>query len=257
MTEEYINENELSDYEKVLIAMQSLASKSILPEGKEWNSITTNKCLLMILKRFGSSEDFISLSDDDEYNRLSKYILISDMLNVFSVDDILITLYYTFSIDKYKEITKDIPDNLLQSRYEEIVRKLNFLILEMMKKFNLHQSIRSMIPEQNVITGQDHARILWANKLTKMSTICRYAYMYDEEFTDYLVDYIQMSSKNIEDSEKRKDYLYNTYIIFDERKYLPHSKYFLKKNKELIRQMCKMSVSRTYSLESIYSKKGW
>lgn len=239
----------MNNYHKILIAMQEISSPSIRVGKNGWDSMNTNQCILKILKRFGIAEDISFIVSDEEYEKLSKLLLVEDFLNIFSLNDVMIMLYYTFNLEKYQEITKGIESNLIQSRYEEIVRKLCLLIVETMKKFSLPSGIKKLIPEQTRITDQDHARILWANGLVKMPTLCRYAYMYSEEFTEYLIDYIYASSVNIADDNKRKDYLYNIYVLLDERRYMKHSDYFYNKNAEIVRQISKLSISRTYWIE--------
>lgn len=259
-----------NEYLNVLIAMQKLASHlavetSIDEVHPVWTSKTTNLVIKTILEKLGLDDNLYHISDDPKIlNKIANMMLIEDILySGITVQDMYIVLYYTFDRDKYAELTADMPDEVVMTKFESITNKLNSIIMKFISKYTIDQSIIRSLPKKIAIKSEEEARILWNNKVVGHETLCQYGHLYSEEFTDYIIDDMIKQAKYMLDPEKAKDgqaidtnrvkdYLLNILTLLSDRYGKDHSEYFKAKHSNVIERLTKIQISRAYSLAGYY-----
>ena len=256
-----------SDYEDVLMVMKSIAHKFVNSESfaikasknaeqsttpKVWNSKVTSEVIKVILNRWGVDEDMYNITGEANITaKASRLILIEDLLEEFSVNDIMILLYYTFDLASYNEMMEGIIPEAIEAKYDELSKKLNVFVMGIISKFNIDDDILKILPDMSTykFTTQDQIRILWYNRVIGMEVICKYGNLYSEEFTDYIIDHIVCKSENMDNENRKKDYLLNIYNLMNARYWMFHSEMFKEKHQNIFNQVAKIQISRTNSLK--------
>lgn len=238
-----------ADYEEVLSIMKEISSTKIVVE--EWTSKTTNEVIKMILYRWGVNETLYNITNDNTVvTKASRLILINDLLEVFTVNEIMILMYYTFNLEEYNRMMENVVPEAVEQKYVDLSTRLNVFIMGVISKFNIDKSILNILPDMSIykFSSESQIRILWYNRLIGIEVICKYGNLYSEEFTDYVIDHIICKSKTIGVENKRKDYLLNIYTLMNSRFWIHHSEMFKQKHKDIFEQVAKIQVSRTYGL---------
>lgn len=244
--------NKQKEYEKVMAIMKAIAN--IHPD--RWTSKTTNEVIKLVLLRWGVKETIEEMTGDNSIvDKSSRLILIEDLLESFSLNEIMIFLYYTFNIEEYNKLMEGVDPDIVEQKYCELSQRLNVFMISTISKFDIDDDILKILPPMSNIEfkSQDQIRILWFNKLIGIETIVKHGYLYSEEFTDYIIDYIICKSEKIEDENHRNDLLLNIYKLMSERYFIKHSDMFKEKHRDTINKVSQINISRTYGLKNKFN----
>ena len=240
-----------ADYEEVLSLMKYLAPDTF--DKDNWNSKTTNEIINKVLLEWGVNETLFSITNDNAIAaKAARLILINDLLDKFTVNEIIILLYYTFDMEGYNKLMAGIIPEAKEEKYYELSQRLNTFMMEVISKFNIDESILKILPDMSTyrFSSENQIRILWYNRLIGIEVICKYGNLYSEEFTDYVIDHIICKASNIDNENRKKDYLLNIYTLMNARYWLYHSDMFKEKHKEHFNTVTKIQVNRTYGLSN-------
>lgn len=249
------------EYEDTIILLKSIAIKTGNFNPKyTWNSSNTNRCINKILDTFAIDEgikrvfDSLTSHSENATTKLSKCILISDLLLYFTKADMLVMIYYAFDKEEYYQLVKsqNCSDEDIENKYVYICDMLNQFLINFISRFQVDTEILSMLGNTSKFRCKNEiaVRILWYNGRISLDKITEDAGSYSEEFTDYIMDHICIISRNLEGEEKR-NMIYKIYHIMDTRRNLPVSDMFIEKHTETIKQACTVVESRIQQLRNL------
>ncbi len=255
-----------SEYEDVMVLLKSIAVKTGNFNSKYiWNSSNTNECIERILDTFAIDDTVkntfknITPSNENLTTKLSKCILITDLLKYFSKYDLYIMIYYAFDKEAYYEIMKkqNCDDEQMEDKYSHICETLNEFIIGFISKFQVDYEILKMLGNTSKFRcdNEDAVRILWYNGRISLDKIIGGARSYSEEFTDYIIDHINIISYKLEDGDRKDNIIANIYTIMESRIGLPVSQMFINKHSETIKRACDVIDKRIAILRNLDTAK--
>lgn len=252
-----------AEYEDVMILLKSIAVKTGNFNSKyTWNSSNTNECIERILDTFaiddGVKNVFRSITPSNENltTKLSKCILISDLLKYFSKYDLFIMIYYAFDKEAYYNLMKsqNCTDEQMEEKYSSICERLNKFIIAFISKFQVDYEILRMLGNTSKFRcdNEDAVRILWYNGRISLDKITENADSYSEEFTDYIIDHINIICRGA-DPERKENLLAKVYYMMESRIGIPVSDMFIEKHAETIKRACNVASMRIGILKKMFA----
>lgn len=255
------------EYEDSILLFKNISinSGNFNPKYK-WTSSNTNRCINKILDTFAIDDgikrmfDYLEPAENENIStttKLSKCILVTDLLKYFTKVDMLIMIYYAFDKTSYYELLRNggRSEDEIEEKYSSICDTLNTFLIHFISDFQVNSEILSMLGNTSKFRCKNElaVRILWYNGKISLDKILEDPSIYSEEFTDYIIDHILILSRNLEGEEKR-NMIYKIYHIMESRRFLPVSKMFIDKHSETIKQACAISEGRSQQIRNMCKK---